>query len=332
MGSGQCRGTSAIEAHRPICYGPVPSRRLGRSLGINNIPPKVCTYSCAYCQVGRTSKLQIDRQTFYEPVRILKDVEQKIEKTVQAGESVDYLSFVPDGEPTLDVNLGREIDLLRSLGIKIAVITNASTLWHESVRDDLKKADWVSIKVDSAEEDVWRKLNGPHPKLELSSVLDGIVEFSEYYDKELVTETMLVQGMNDDRNSAVEIADFLAQVNASIAYLAVPARPPAHKWVRIPSEKAVNRSYQIFRDRLDCVELLTGYEGNSFSQTGEVRTDLLAITAVHPMRAEAVREFLEKAKTDWATVDRMVRDGLLVETEYNGSKFYMRKFGEGCRR
>ena len=110
-----------------IAFGPVPSRRLGRSLGINHIPPKVCTYACVYCQLGRTIKMQVERGTFYEPEDILKDVRDKVEKSREVGEAIDYLSFVPDGEPTLDVNLGREIELLKPLGIKIAVITNGST-------------------------------------------------------------------------------------------------------------------------------------------------------------------------------------------------------------
>jgi len=159
-----------------IAFGPVPSRRLGRSLGINNIPPKVCTYSCVYCQLGRTIKMQVERRAFYEPEDILRDVQDKVEKAREAGESVDYLTFVPDGEPTLDINLGREIELLRPLGIKIAVITNSSLIWREDVREALMKADWVSLKMDSVREEVWRRINRPHGSLQLTSILDGALE------------------------------------------------------------------------------------------------------------------------------------------------------------
>ncbi|HSL41575.1 MAG TPA: radical SAM protein, partial [Desulforhopalus sp.] len=109
-----------------MIFGPVPSRRLGRSLGINNIPPKICSYACLYCQVGRTTRMTIDRQEFFRPEEILAAVQAKLEETAQAGEPVDYLSFVPDGEPTLDINLERTIALLRPLKIPIAVITNTS--------------------------------------------------------------------------------------------------------------------------------------------------------------------------------------------------------------
>ena len=132
-----------------IAFGPVPSRRLGHSMGINNIPPKICTYSCVYCQVGRTINMQVERKSFYKPEEVVQGVETKIREAKERGEPVDYLTFVPDGEPTLDINLGNEIELLKPLGIKIAVISNASLIWQEQVRDDLRKADWVSLKVAS---------------------------------------------------------------------------------------------------------------------------------------------------------------------------------------
>jgi wyosine [tRNA(Phe)-imidazoG37] synthetase (radical SAM superfamily) len=92
-----------------IAFGPVPSRRLGRSVGINNIPPKICTYACAYCQLGRTIKLQAERQSFYAPEDVLQAVCDKVARATEPGERIDYLTFVPEGEPTLDTDLGRHI-------------------------------------------------------------------------------------------------------------------------------------------------------------------------------------------------------------------------------
>ena len=151
-----------------IAFGPVPSRRLGRSLGINNIPAKICTYSCAYCQVGRTVQMQVERRPYYSPQEIYDEVKEKVERSKSQGLAIDYLTFVPDGEPTLDINLGREIDMLRSLGIRIAVISNASLIWDERVREELSKADWVSVKVDAVEEQIWRHMDRPSPSAEAS--------------------------------------------------------------------------------------------------------------------------------------------------------------------
>jgi wyosine [tRNA(Phe)-imidazoG37] synthetase (radical SAM superfamily) len=308
-----------------IAFGPVPSRRLGRSLGVNNIPPKTCTYSCVYCQLGRTVKMQVERSAFYEPEEILRDVQRKVERAKEVGESIDYLTFVPDGEPTLDVNLGREIDLLRPLGIKIAVITNSSLIWREDVRESLMKADWVSLKMDSVREEVWRRINRPQGALQLTAILDGALEFTQTFKGELATETMLVEGVNAGDDHIREVAGFSAGLRPATAYLSIPTRPPAEDWVHSPSEEAINRAYQIFSESIDPVEYLIGYEGNAFAFTGNVEEDLLSITSVHPMREDAVSEFLARAGADWAAVRNLIERGQLIEMAYEGHKFYMRK-------
>ena len=308
-----------------IAFGPVPSRRLGRSLGVNNIPPKVCTYSCIYCQLGRTIRMQVVRPTFYQPREISKAVQEKIEKAKKAGEEIGYLTFVPDGEPTLDANLGREIELLRSLGIKIAVITNSSLIWLQAVRQDLMKADWVSLKVDSVRDKVWRRLDRPYRTLQLPSILDGILEFADAYSGELFTETMLVQGINHGDEQLEELGDFLTQLRPARAYLSIPTRPPAEAWVRAPGEEVILRAHQILQEHVGQVEYLIGYEGNAFAFTGDVKEDLLSITAVHPMREDAVSKFLAKAASGWSVVQQLIDEGQLVRTEYDGRSFYLRR-------
>jgi len=308
-----------------IAFGPLPSRRLGRSLGINNIPPKVCTYSCVYCQLGRTLKMQVERGAFYEPTDVVQAVQDKVEQARAVGEPIDYLTFVPDGEPTLDRHLGREIELLRPLGISIAVITNASLIWRKDVREDLMQADWVSLKVDAAREDIWRRIDRASRTLSLAAIRDGMVEFAQGYKGDLVTETMLVAGVNDSVEHVDAVAGFLRRLKPTRAYLSIPTRPPAETWVHAPAEEAINRAYQILSEQVDQVEYLIGYEGNAFACTGHVEEDLLSITAVHPMREEAVGEFLARAGADWPVVHGLIAQGQLVETAYGGHKFYMRK-------
>ena len=306
-------------------FGPVPSRRLGRSLGINNIPPKCCTYSCVYCQLGQTSKMQLERKTFYIPEKLTRVVEEKITKSSKIGEPVDYLTFVSDGEPTLDVHLGGEIDLLKPLGIKVAIITNGSLIRREDVRQEFTKADWISLKVDSTREDIWRKINRPHRTLKLQEILDGMLAFSQMYRGNLVTETMLVEGVNEDEDSIHAIAEFLFQLKPDQAYLSIPTRPPAEKWVNPPSEEVLNRAFQILCENGIKTEYLIGYEGNAFAFTGNVEEDILSITSVHPMREDAVTEFLSKAKADLSVVEKLIAEDRLVETTYREKKFYTRK-------
>ena len=307
-----------------ISFGPVPSRRLGRSLGVNNIPPKTCTYSCMYCQVGKTTRMQVDRTQFYAPEKIYADVRKKVENAQKKGESVDYLTFVPDGEPTLDANLGQEIDLLKSLGLKIAVITNGSLIWRKDVREDLAKADWVSFKIDSTSEKTWRRINRPHKTLKMAAILGGLLEFAERYSGKLVTETMLLQNINDSANSARKIAGFLKHLQPVKVYLAVPTRPPVEKWVRPPDEDVLNETFQILNEKPFKVEYLIGYEGNAFAFTGNVKEDLLSITAVHPMRQDAVNKFLMRAGVDCRIIEKLMAQGQIVETKYRGQLFYMR--------
>jgi wyosine [tRNA(Phe)-imidazoG37] synthetase (radical SAM superfamily) len=308
-----------------IAFGPVPSRRLGRSLGINNIPPKVCTYSCVYCQLGPTRHMQVERRAFFDPEETLRDVQGKVSRAKEAGERIDYVTFVPDGEPTLDTNLGCEIGLLRSLGIQIAVITNSSLIWRQDVRADLMSADWVSLKMDSVREQVWRSVNRPHGNLQLTSILDGALQFAETFRGELATETMLVKGVNDGDDHIQEVADFLDRLGPGTAYLSIATRPPAEEWVQAPSEEVINRAYQILSRKLGRVEYLIGYEGNAFAFTGNVQEDLLSITAVHPMREDAVGQLLARAGAEWPLVHGLVAQGRLVKTEYEGKWYYMRR-------
>jgi wyosine [tRNA(Phe)-imidazoG37] synthetase (radical SAM superfamily) len=309
-------------------FGPVPSRRLGQSLGINNIPPKACTYSCIYCQLGRTSTMQVDRKVFHEPQDISHAVHERVGKAREAGEPIDYVAFVPDGEPTLDTNLGREIELLKRMDLPVAVITNTSLIWRHDVRQDLMGADWVSLKVDAVDEALWRQIDRPHGSLDLASILEGAMAFARDFQGELATETMLVGGVNDGDTQLQALGGFLAHLQPERAYLSVPTRPPAEPWAQAPSEQAVQGAYHILGKHVEQVEYLIGYEGNAFAFTGNVEEDLLSITAVHPMREEAVSDYLARAGADWLAVHRLVAQGELVEVEHGGHTFYLRRLGD----
>jgi len=314
------------DTEKLIAFGPVPSRRLGHSLGVNNISPKICTYSCVYCQVGRTIHMQVKRQGFYTPEEIVQNVEKKGKEADTRGEPIDYLTFVPDGEPTLDIHLGEEIKLLKNLGTKIAVITNASLIGREDVRDDLRKADWVSLKIDAVSTDIWRKINRPHRSLNLDEILRGISEFSHSFGGILATETMLIRDINDEPEEIGKIAEFISGVNLGKSYLSIPTRPPAEKWVRPASEYTLAVTYHIFKERSIDIEYLIGYEGNAFAFTGNVEEDLLSIISVHPMRENAVKEYLFKAHASWEPVKKLIKEEKRIEVNHRENKFYLRKF------
>jgi wyosine [tRNA(Phe)-imidazoG37] synthetase (radical SAM superfamily) len=309
-----------------IPFGPVPSRRLGRSLGINNIPPKTCSYSCIYCQLGKTRGTIVQRIKLYEPSHIAEEVKTRVQALRDQKERIDYLTFVPDGEPTLDINLGEEIDRLRDLGIPIAVITNSSLVGESAVRNELVRADLVSLKIDAVEEHTWRKINRPHPALSLERILSGIQQFSKSYTGTLLTETMLISGINDREEQIAPVAAFLASLHPKRAYLSIPVRPPAEPRVMPPSGDRVVMAFDLLRKAGVDVECLIGEEDTYFSRTGEVAEELLGITAVHPMREDAVWEFLQNADAGMEIVQQLIEEGKLIKISYQGFHYYLRKF------
>jgi len=308
-----------------IAFGPVPSRRLGRSLGINNIPPKHCSYACVYCQVGPTPEEEISPRPSYRPEEILRQVRMRLEAVRAHGDAVDYLTFVPDGEPTLGRRLGESIDALRELGLPIAVISNASLLWHADVRSALRRADWVSVKVDSVVPGVWERINRPHGVLRLADILGGIERFATEFGGRLVSETMLVAGLNDGDEDIAALGRFIATTRIGRAYLAIPHRPPAVAGVRGPDEAVVLRAFRTLADKGLEVELLTAYEGDVFAFGGDLRAEILAISAVHPLRTSAIQALLDKGGGSMALVDALLASGELRRLEHEGEVFYLRR-------
>ncbi len=309
-------------------FGPVPSRRLGKSVGINNIPPKICTYSCVYCQLGKSLTMMADRQAFYDPDTLVAETQGKLEKAAKNNEPIDYLTIVSDGEPTLDAGLGPLIQGLAPLGIKTAVITNSTLLHRPDVRQDLCRADWVSVKVDTMDESIWRKIDRPHKAIKFDALIKGVQSFAEEYTGKLVTETMLVQGLNDDKETLGATARFIGSLNGSLAYLSIPTRPPALSWVTPPTEEKINQAFYLFQDNGLDTEYLVGYEGNQFAYTGDIETDILSITAVHPMRRDAVYAYLKKAKGKFSAIEKLVDEKKLIVSEYQNQQFYLRTLAQ----
>ncbi len=269
--------------------------------------------------------MQFKRSKFYNPNDVCEEVEKRVAEVRKNNERIDFITFVPDGEPTLDINLGKEIMQLQSLGLKIAVISNGSLMWRNDVQNDLLSANLVSIKIDAMSEALWHKIERPHRLLKHELIINGIKDFVNMYDGELITETMLIKEVNDKFEEAEKIANFIADINPNKAYIVIPTRPPAENWVKPPEESVINQTYQVFKEKLKQVEYLIGYEGNAFSSTGNIIDDLLNITSVHPMREEAVKELLRKTGSNWYSIEKLIEDHKIIETEYRGNKFYVRK-------
>ncbi len=309
-----------------ISFGPIPSRRLGNSLGINNIiSPKICTYGCIYCQVGKTSKKSIKREVYFQPEMICEEVRKHLQKLSNQNYP-DYLTIVSNGEPTLDINLGKTIKKLKHFNIPIAVITNASLLSDEAVRDDIYTADLISLKMDAHDNTTWQKINRPSPALDFEKHIDSIIHFSIDYNGGLLTETMLIDGINDTLENFSGLGEIIKNINPDKAFLATPIRPPAERYVKSPGEEKLNAAWQIFDARNIKTEFLTIFEGTHAGFTGNIYEDILNITTVHPLREDSLMELLEKNKADYQVVDSLIRQKLIKSTMYNGRKFFMRDY------
>jgi len=270
--------------------------------------------------------MQVNRQEFYRPEELVEEVRMVLSKLSDKDQYPDYLTIVPDGEPTLDIHLGELITQLKTFGIPVAVITNSSLLHLPDVQQELLLADYVSVKADSFHIETWRKINLPHRKLNFHEIMEGIRSFSQMFTGKLVSETMLVKGINDSSGELENTALTLKTFKPAIAYIAIPTRPPAYSEVVPADEITVNEAYFIFKMHLDHVELLTGYEGNAFSSTGNFREDILSITSVHPMREDAVLELLQKTKNHKNELETLIEEQLIKRLIFNEHTYYLRKF------
>jgi wyosine [tRNA(Phe)-imidazoG37] synthetase (radical SAM superfamily) len=309
-----------------ITFGPVPSRRLGRSLGINNIiTPKKCSYNCIYCQVGKTRQLSVKREAFFSPEAIEKSVSTHL-KQLKDQDMPDYLTFVSNGEPTLDINLGKSITRLKAIGIPVALITNGSLLSDEQVYEEISAADWISAKIDAADEEIWNKINRPLSSLDFETILQGISDFFKSFNGIACTETMLVKGINDSLDHIYRLSGIIHAANPSKAYISIPIRPPSEKVVSPPDEEQLNIAWQTFDSAGVDTELLTGFEGTNAGSTGNIYEDILNITAVHPLREDSLHELLIKDNANDHVVKSLISQRLIKMVEYNGKKYFLRQY------
>lgn len=210
-------------------FGPVPSRRLGYSLGIDIIPMKVCTYNCIYCQLFQTSKQQITRQSFFNKEDILTDIFESIKRF----DNIDYLTFSGSGEPTLNSDLGWLIDKTKANTNKsTALITNGSLLWMDEVKDEIINIDLVMPSVDAVTPEIWTRINRPANGLEINKVLDGIKDFCEFHNGIIWLEVMFTSGINDSEDEIQKIAKYVNSLKVNKVQINTVVRPPNENFAK----------------------------------------------------------------------------------------------------
>jgi wyosine [tRNA(Phe)-imidazoG37] synthetase (radical SAM superfamily) len=299
-------------------FGPVPSRRFGRSLGVDVIPRKLCTLDCVYCEVGRTDKRGLARREYIPTDIILKE----LRAALAAHPGVDCVTFSGSGEPTLHAGLG---DLLRAArqmtSAPLVVLTNGTLLWKEDVRKDLTTADIVCPSLDAVSEDVFRRIDRPHPRLTAVQVIEGLVEFRRQFQGKMWLEVLFVLGMNDHDEEVWLLRQAIDRIAPDKVQINTVVRPPAEPW-----------AHPVSHERLEQIRTMLGPRAEIISPTRERSCapahlpsdqEMLDVVARRPMSAVDVAAGLGvDSATVASALDALVASGRLRIVEFEGNRYY----------
>lgn len=233
--------------HYHYLYGPVPSRRLGRSLGIDLVPHKICTYNCIYCQIGRTTEISLVRKEYLPIEEVLKEVKHFLENEASP---IDYLSLSGSGEPTLHSQIGRVIDQIKEItSLPVAVITNGSLFYEREVRQDLIQADVVLPSLDAVSPEIFGRINRPYAGLSIEDVIKGLVEFRRMYRGRIWLEILFCKGVNDSLEELQKMKEVIQRIQPDLIHLNTVVRPPSEDWVSPLSLREMEKIKNFFGEK-----------------------------------------------------------------------------------
>ncbi len=270
-------------------YGPVPSRRFGRSLGVDIIPFKICTYDCIYCQLGKTTYKTIKRRKFYKPPLVLDELREFLTKKVE----IDYITVSGSGEPTLNINIGEIISKIKSMSdIPIIVLTNGSLLWDKEVRQELVDADIVVPSMDGVSTKIFERINRPNLGLTVSEVLKGLGEFSEKFKGKIYLEIMMVKGVNDTDSEVNEMKEFVQDLRIDKIQLNTVVRPPSEEY----AFSLNNEEMEYIREKLFCtvpVEIIGSFSPKSkVFFDGDIENEIINLLKRRPCTLQDMSDVL----------------------------------------
>lgn len=283
-------------------FGPIPSRRLGLSIGVSTIPKKYCNYSCIYCQLGRTNHLTNTRENFFPLDEILKEFEEYL-KDLNDNNKFDVISLVGEGEPTLYSDLNDLILGLKKFTSKpIVVITNGGLLNDKDVQNALLNADIVMPSINYFDEESFRKIHRPHGKIKYEDTYNALVEFSKIYKGELWLEVMLLENINDDKDSILKIKKLIDNVNHSRVYVNTAVRPPAESYVKPCSKETL----EFAEKTLGGTSIENLISKGFFSEIEDNYEAILSIIKRHPMNEFEIKSFLESRNCSEEEIEKIL--------------------------
>lgn len=274
-------------------YGPVPSRRLGRSLGIDIVPYKVCSYDCIYCQLGRTKEKTVDRKPYVPLEKVLDQLYQKLKH----GERADYITLGGSGEPTLNSQLETLIhDIKQHTEIPVAVLTNGSLLWDMSVRKSIMEADVVLPSLDAHDQNGFQAINRPHTKIDFKTMAEGLIAFRKEYQGQIWLEVFIVEGINATETDAVSFRHWIDRLTPDKVHLNTAIRPTAEANARQVSPKEMARFCKILGGKAEVITPFKTQDGHK--KKAWVKDDLLNLLARRPCTLDDISAGLNAHKNE----------------------------------
>ncbi len=298
-------------------YGPVPSRRLGRSLGIDLVPPKTCTYDCIYCQLGRTTNKTIQREE-WTPLRgVLKELEAHLPS------EPDWITIAGSGEPTLHSGIGSLIKAVKAItDTRIAVLTNGSLLWLPEVRDALCGADLVIPSLDAGEERLFRHVNRPHRDITFHRMIEGLCEFRKSFAGQYWLEVFILGGITGLPMQVREIAEIAGRIGPQRVHLNTVVRPPAESFAVPVPQELMEQFAGTFGDNAEIiVSSQNRLHGGHASSTPQ---EVLSLVSRRPCTLEDIAAGLDLDLSEASRCVEQLAVAGLLETEYQGRWLYFR--------
>lgn len=303
---------------RQFVYGPVPSRRLGISLGVDILPYKTCSLDCIYCQLGSSRRTIARRRTYFSPRKVLAQIREALES---AGK-VDHITFSGSGEPTLNKNLGRIIRGIKKMTrVPVAVLTNGTLLTRKDVRDDLLAADVVVPSLDAVPPSVFRTVNRPHFSLKAGRIIEGLVRFRKEFKGQLWLEVMLVKGVNDTPAHVRDLKKAIAAINPDRIQLNTVVRPPAEAAAKPLSPFELGRIRRALGDRAEVVAAFA--EKRRSRGHGDLEEAITAMVKRRPVTAGDISASLSRHRDEvLKALGHLLESGQVRPVRHGRKTFY----------
>jgi wyosine [tRNA(Phe)-imidazoG37] synthetase (radical SAM superfamily) len=302
-------------------FGPVPSRRLGLSLGIDVIPKKVCTLDCVYCEVGSTDKRAMRRREYFPAEAILAEVEQ----AASGQTNLDHVTFSGSGEPTLNSKLGEIIRAVKQMtSVPTAVITNGTLFSLEDVRYDLLAAEVVLPSLDAVTQEIFERIDRPHPQLRIETIIGGLIEFRAEYKGLIWLEIMLAKGYNDGEEEIRKLKETIDRIHPDKIQLNTVIRPPSVMGVEPVPSSRLKEIQAILGDRC---EIIGSYDKHSTGSGGKANpTEILALLQRRAMTLDGLVDSQNTTKDRIVEALQALKDaGLVVSFMHQNEEHFRSK-------